>query len=85
MLEKYRRKIIDSKEFDAREAFEVELTDLCDQMTMWAQTENVVGITSRIPTCICSLNTEYRNRGVEFGILSLRCLWNMTTQIGDLI
>ena len=32
-----------------REMFEVELVHLRDKKPMWVQTENTVGITSRIP------------------------------------
>lgn len=43
LLGKYRGKIIDSKEkVDVRETFDLELKDLNDGMTMWAQTEKVV-------------------------------------------
>lgn len=42
-MEKHRRAISDSKEeVDVRETLEVELTDLSDRMTLWAQTEKVV-------------------------------------------
>lgn len=51
--------------------FEVELIDLRDKKAMWVQTENAVGITSRIPMAseVSVGNTE-REVGVwnfEFG------------------
>ena len=59
--------------------FEVELVHLRDKKPMWVQTENIAGITSRIPMGIWSLSGEYR-KGGEVGNSEHECIdwkaWN---------